>query len=161
MNGDLVLKDGKPRPRATPRVGISLDRSGGANQADTAGADINKIVAQYKKSGTLPRVATSNPLFGDFTFPEDIHSMREAVFQAEDRFNRLPADVRTLCDNDWVQFMDRFDDPEARQGMVDVGLLVQDMEPTPEPEAEFILTPTPNDPAPIPNNSPSPKENDT
>jgi len=87
--------------------------------------------------------------------------MREAVFQAEDRFNRLPADVRTLCDNDWVQFMDRFDDPEARQGMVDVGLLVQDMEPTPEPEAEFILTPTPNDPAPIPNNSPSPKENDT
>lgn len=113
-----------PRQRAGRRVSLSLDTSGGANRADAAGANINVIVAQYKKTGTLPAVSSRNPLYGDFTFGEDIHEVREAVFEAEQRFNQLPADVRTLCDNDWVQFMDRFDDPHQRQALMDAGLSI-------------------------------------
>lgn len=126
------------------RHALYLDRSGGANPADAAGADINQIIAVYRKTGTLPNVALSNPLYGDFTFPDDIHSMREAVSQAEDRFDRLPSSVRSLCDNDWVQFLDRFNDPEGRASLEAAGLQIGDVPPTPE-----VLPPTPPaDPVP-------------
>lgn len=118
------------RQRLTPRVSLRLDRSGGANQADAAGTDINSIVAQYKKYGTIPNVPQLNPLFGDFSHPEDIHSMREAVYTAEERFNQLPAAVRTLCDNDWVQFLDRFSDPAAQAELVSAGLQITAPLPT-------------------------------
>ena len=112
------------RERAGPRVSLSLDTSRGASTADAKGADINLIVAQYKKSGTLPRVAMSNPLYGDFTFPEDLHLMREAVERAEDRFMDLPADVRAAADNDWVEFMRMFDDPSRRPVLEAAGLIL-------------------------------------
>lgn len=110
--------------RAGPRVALFLDRSGGANPADAAGVNINKIMAVFKKTGTLPNVQLSNPLYGDFTNPEDIHSIREAVHEAEDRFAELPAKVRALCENDWVQFLERFDDPDGQKTLLDAGLTI-------------------------------------
>lgn len=127
-----------PRTRSTKRVALSLNTKGGANQADAKAADINVIVAQYKKNGTLPMVARSNPLYGDFTFPEDLHLMREAVHQAEDRFDDLPADVRTAAQNDWVRFLQMFDDPDEQKILEQAGLQLTDN--------------------PIPNNSPPPEE---
>lgn len=127
-----------------PRKPLLLDRSGGANSADAAGADINTIVAQYIKTGTLPNVASSNPLYGDFTAPEDIHSMREIVEHAEDRFMQLPAAVRNLCDNDFALFVDKFDDPEAREELIKAGLKITD-EPT--PPIPITNSPPPTDPA--------------
>lgn len=150
----------QPRQRATSRVSLSLDTTGGASSADAKGANINTIVAQYKKHGTLPAVHRSNPLYGDFTFPEDIHEMREAVYAAEDRFSNLPASVRTLCENDWVIFLDLFADPVQRSRLVEAGLQILDPttqttptlpEPPPEepsnPPAEPVTSP-PTDPAP-------------
>lgn len=138
------MTDAPPVQRTGKRVRLKLDTKGGANQADGPGANINTLVAQYKKNGTLPIVATSNPLWGDFTFPEDIHSVREAVHEAEDRFMELPADIRTLCNNDWVQFLERFNTPDGKASLEQAGLIIQN---TP---------PTPLETAPIPNNSPTP-----
>lgn len=118
-----------PPTRPFPRVSVSLDTSKGANQADRQAADINTIVAQFKANGTLPMVNKNNPLYGDFTFPEDIHEVREAVEGAGARFMELPADVRTLAGNDWVTFLGMFDDPDGRQLLVNAGLIIKDMQP--------------------------------
>lgn len=130
-----------PRQRSTRRSILKTDRSGGANQADAAGTDINKIVAQHKAHGTLPAVQQRNPLYGDFTFPEDIHSMREAVDQAEDRFMQLPAAVRTAAGNDWVNFETLFRDPEQRELLINAGLIIAPTDPTPpQPTSDNLTT---------------------
>lgn len=138
----------KTRQRATPRVSLRLDSSGGANQADAPAANINTIVAQYMKHGTMPAIQQKNPLYGDFTHPTDIHSIREAVHQAEDRFDQLPADIRTAAGNDWVQFLDMFEDPENLEKLTQAGLIVlPEDNSTPQKtksEAEAPL-PTPKD----------------
>lgn len=155
----MMSANNTPRQRAVPRVALLLDRSGGANSADAAGADINKIVAQFRKNGTLPVVPNNNPLYGDFTFPEDIHSVREAVDQAGDRFQQLPASVRTLCENDWVKFYDLFHTTEGREKLIEAGLQItntpQTTEPTPPTPTPPATPPTPNpDPEPTPEPNP-------
>ncbi len=142
----------KPQ-RAVPRLAISLPTNGGANQADAAGADINTIVAQYKKNGTMPNVARTNPLYGDFTFPEDIHSMFEAVAQSRDRFMQLPADVRTAAANSEEEFLEMYKTAEGQKKLVDAGLIITDqLIPTNTPE------PPPPDPVPV---QPTPSTEET
>ncbi len=130
-----------PRQRSARRVGLSLNTDGGASSADAAGADINKIMAIYRKHGTLPRVPNNNPLYGDFTFPENIHEIREAIAIAEDRFRQLPADVRSLCDHDMVTFHDKFNDPDERQTLVAAGLQIG----PPQTPTTLPPEPAPND----------------
>lgn len=143
------------RAKAPRRVSLSLNTDGGANPADAKGTDINQIVAQYKKTGTLPKVASLNPLYGDFTFSEDIHEMREAVYHAEQRFEQLPADVRSLADNDWVRFIEMFNDPAERASLETAGLQIQ---PIPNNSPPPVAPPPsePPDPDPIPPTASSP-----
>lgn len=137
-----MSNDPRPPRRSTPRVSLSLDRSGGANPDDAAGADINLIVAHFKKHGVMPAVATQNPLYGDFTFGDDLHEMRTAMFEAEVRFNNLPSQVRTAADNDWGTFVDMFDDPIQQQTLIDAGLIVSDNPENPQ-EKTFSTPPSP------------------
>lgn len=152
-----------PRQRAGKRVSLSLDRSGGANPADAPGADINQIVAKYRKHGTLPTVRRGNPLYGDFTLPTDIHSVREAMQAAEDRFGELPAEVRTLAKNDWVTFLELMNEPEGREKLTKAGLTITNTPLNPEPATIPITnspTPTPA-PGPTPTPTPEPEPNPT
>lgn len=112
--------------RQRPSAGLSLDTSGGANPTDAPGLEINSIIAQFKKHGTLPNVQLKNPLYGDFTFPEDIHSVRAACEGAEDRFLDLPSAVRTAAGNDWVRFIEMIGSEETRQDLIDAGLQIVD-----------------------------------
>lgn len=140
------------RERAGPRVALTLNTDGGANQDDREGADINIIVGQYKRHGTLPAVQLQNPLFGDFSFvSEDLMEQREAMYQAEDRFNELPAAVRSAAENDYVKFLQMFDDPAHRQVLVDSGLVVVDQA---EKEKTPATTPAPATP-PLPATPPA------
>lgn len=114
------------RTRIKPRNARKLDTKGGANQADFPATEINQIIAKYQRHGTMPAVQMKNPLYGDFTGPSTIHEQREAVYQAEDRFMELPAKVRELCENDWVQFLDKMDDPEQHDSLIQAGLTILD-----------------------------------
>lgn len=143
-----------PRERATRRVALSLNTDNGANQEDMAGADINVIVGQYKRTGTLPAVQLTNPLYGDFTDSEDLMDVREQHYLAAERFNELPADVRTAADNDWVKFLQMFNDPEQRELLETSGLVIStdpaiDPPPTPDPAAEPAPASPPTGPDPV------------
>ncbi len=137
------------RTRSTTRTARTLDTSKGANQADAKATNVNALVAQFQKHGTLPNVAQKNPLYGDYTFPEDIHSMREAVYEAEQRFKELPSAVRALSNHDWVEFLERFENPEAREELLDAGLRVEIPETT-IPNTTTTTTPTTETPETTP-----------
>lgn len=89
-------------------------------------ADVNNLMAQYRKHGTMPAVSLHNPLYGDFSGPQDLQSQLEAVQAAYDVFNELPASVRTAADNDPVRFLEMFDNPDERVMLEDAGLQVFD-----------------------------------
>lgn len=140
------------RPRPYPRKAVSLDRSGGANPADAAGANINTIVAQYRRNGTLPAVQLANPLYGDHTGPQDLMAARLAIQEAEDRFRELPAEVRSRAQNDPGVFLNMLDDPTQRASLVSAGLILLDQdnnpitEPPQPPSQPPSVTPEPTPP---------------
>lgn len=99
----------------------------GARQEDRMSADINQIVAQYQRSGTMPRVQRSEPLYGDFTLlSDDLMEITETFARAEDRFMELPSNVRAHCQNDWRVFVQKFQDEAERAALVDAGLVIVD-----------------------------------
>ena len=123
-----------PEPRRARRRSQHKQRdyTSKTSTDDLAGADINKIVAQYRKNGTLPRVNNQNPLFGDFTGPSDLQEQMETVQAATDRYMELPADVRNVSNNDPVRFLEMFDSPEQRVLLESAGLSIR----TPEEPQE-------------------------
>lgn len=93
---------------------------------DAAASDPNVLLAQYRRNGTLPAVQMRQPLHGDFTGPTDLQDQMEAVDAAWDRFNALPADVRTACENSPVRFLAMIEDPDQRAVLESAGLQVSD-----------------------------------
>jgi len=107
---------------------------GGARQEERNSADINRIVAQYQRSGTMPAVARSNPLYGDFTLVgDDLMEITEMFANAEDRFFELPSQVRAAADNDWRRFLQLYDSPEGLETLRAAGLEVVDDQVVAEP----------------------------
>lgn len=138
------MTEKKTPARPVERVSLSLDRSGGADPSQAAASDISTIVAQYKKNGTMPAVTLRTPLYGDFRGPEDLHEMREKVFDAQDRFLEFPAEVRDLCNNDMVQFLQLMETEEGQAELINAGLEI--IETPSEPTTLEGGVSTPQDP---------------
>lgn len=155
------------KKRATPRVSLQLNTDGGANQADGQNTEINGIMAQYKKNGTLPNVAQRNPLYGDFTFGNDLQDITNAIYEAEDRFNDLPATVRAAAQNNMVQFVQMYADETQRERLVDAGLIIEipldpQGQPTPFPQtpdqSSSVTPPSTTPPIETTTNNPTPTD---
>lgn len=115
------------RRHATPprRRAKSLRTNGGANPDDAASANINTLIAQYTKNGTMPAVHIQQPLAPSTIIePATLHDAYEQIQAANDRFNELPADVRTAADNDPVKFLEMVADDNQRVLLESAGLLV-------------------------------------
>lgn len=120
---------------------------GGARQEDRLTADINTIVAQYQRSGTMPAVARSSPLYGDFSeIGDDLQSLTEMFDAAADRFGELPSGVRSAASNDYRTFLSMYDDRDGRQVLLDAGLVIVDAEPTAAPSSPPPTSPAPPSP---------------
>lgn len=147
MSQDETNKRVYPRRTTQPkRRQTFLRTEKGANPDDAPGTDINSIVAQYRRNGTLPAVPQNNPLYGDFTGPQDLHDAQIQIQRAQERFAELPSDIRTAADNDEVRFLEMFGDPEQLPLLENAGLVVikPDPNPTPTP-SETPDTPSPPD----------------
>lgn len=73
--------------------------------------DVNHIVARYKKTGELPRLARQDARYGDFSDVPSYLEALERVQIAEAAFAALPAAVRKDCDNDPEVFLRKVQDP--------------------------------------------------
>lgn len=124
---------------------------------DARAANPNIIMAQYRKTGTLPGVSHQIPLYGDFTGPEDLQRQLDNVGAAFDRYDMFPASVREASDHSPIRFLEMWDDPEQRVLLQDAGLVIEDPtlqpldDPTPEPSP---TTPETASPSPEPSANP-------
>lgn len=84
--------------------------------------DINTIVRRFGLTGQLPEGLIA-PTFGDFEFIGDYQSALNAIYQAQDSFMELPADVRARFENDPQQFVAFCSDAKNREEAEKLGLV--------------------------------------
>lgn len=107
-------------------------------QADRDEADINKIIARFEKTGSLGRLASREPFYGDVSEFDGLAAAIMKVNEASDMFSQYDAKVRERFDNDPVKFVEFFEDPGNLKEAIDLGLAL------PRPEASKpIAAPVP------------------
>lgn len=102
----------------------------GARQSEAAETDINRIVAQFMKSGTLPP-GYAEGVFADVSEIGDYRAALGRVRLAEVEFMKLPPKVRLRFENDPLTFVEFAVNPANRSEMEAMGLL--DPEPAVAP----------------------------
>lgn len=102
-------------------------------QADRDDADINKVIARFRKSGQLPPTLRGEPFFGDVSEFGDLADSMIKIKEAEELFMQFPAEVRERFDNDPVQMVDFLADDGNRKEAEDLGLVVKQPDPVVPP----------------------------
>lgn len=85
--------------------------------------DINTIVKRFGLTGQLPEGMRA-PTYGDFTDVVDFHTAMNAVAQAGEAFDRLPASIRDRFNNDPGLFVDFCSDDKNRAEAEKMGLVM-------------------------------------
>lgn len=102
--------------------------------------DINTIVRRFGLTGQLPDEVRV-PQYGDFVGLDDYHSAMNAVADANESFDALPADLRSRFNNDPAVFVEFCLDERNRDEMTKLGLL-KPVEPAPAEPAPVIPEPS-------------------
>ncbi|AXH77600.1 MAG: internal scaffolding protein [Microviridae sp.] len=90
-------------------------------------SDINTIVKRFGLTGELP-VNERMPISGDFTGVTDFQSALNAVTQAQQAFNDLPAELRYRFNNDPGRLLSFLDDVQNIEEAVKLGIVVKPKE---------------------------------
>lgn len=98
--------------------------------------DINTIVKRFGLTGQLP-VDVRTPLNDDFEGVFDFKSAMDAVVQAQESFDAMPAETRARFHNDPAEFVDFCSNPDNLDEMRKLGLAIpKALEAAPAPTAE-------------------------
>lgn len=116
-------------------------------QEQAEDADINTIVRRFGLTGQLPE-NVAIPRTGDFTTITDYHGAMNIVAAADSAFMEMPANVRARFDNDPGKFLDFCYDPKNRDEALSLGLLRDDLPPSPLNVPPQDLPPAPSNVAP-------------
>lgn len=84
--------------------------------------DINTIVRRFGLTGELPS-GVRMPTYADFSNVVDFHTAMNAIAQAGEAFDAMPAEVRARFDNDPAKFVDFCSDEGNRAEALKLGLL--------------------------------------
>lgn len=125
--------------------GPSLTRQEFADECD-----INKIMAQYERTGTVSHQNQRAPMYLDLESVPDLAEALRIVDEAQIAFMSLPATVRREFDNDPVKFVAYVQngDDEALKRMREWGLAEPEKVEEPPMRVEVINpTPAPETPA--------------
>lgn len=112
------------RKRFDPSVKVrkKFPEQGRTKQQFKDECDINNILRRYEKTGALPNMIKSNPVYGDFSNVADFQDSLELVRFAEEQFAGLSAKLRRRFNNDPAEFLAFCEDPENVEEMVSLGL---------------------------------------
>lgn len=113
--------------------GYDVDEASAQSTFNTSGAsmtqqhfkdetDINKLMRKYGHASLIP-AGFRLPEYGDFDGLTDYHSAINAIAQAREGFESLPADLRRKFDNDPGKFVDFVLEPSNRNALIDMKLI--------------------------------------
>lgn len=83
--------------------------------------DINTILRRFNITGQLPENVRM-PTYADFSEVYDFHSAANAIAQAKEAFEQMPADVRYRFGNDPAAFLAFCDNPANAEEAAKLGL---------------------------------------
>lgn len=106
--------------------------------------DINTIIERFGLAYQTP-AGTRMPQYGDFTGLESYHDAMNAIAQAGESFDLLPATLRARFQNDPGQFVDFCLNDANRDEAIKLGLVAV------PPEAVSTVVPTPGVRLDLPN----------
>lgn len=111
------------RDEASLESGVLNDSPSLTKQSFAEECDINTIVERFGLTGELPTDIRA-PQYADFDEIFDYHSAMNAVAQAREAFDAMPADVRARFSNDPGAFVDFCADENNRDEAVKLGLVL-------------------------------------
>lgn len=115
-----------------------------AKQSFKDDCDINLIVKRHAQRGLWDHINPVEPKYGDFSKATDLQTAIELVTAAEESFFELPAAVRTVVDNDPVQFLNALADEDGFRDLVEAGLPTETQpEPIKTETTETVVEDTP------------------
>lgn len=112
--------------------------------------DINKLMAQYEKSGIISHINPRTPQYLDLSEVPDLATAHQIIQNATAEFMALPANVRREFDNDPMEFIRYAENPDNIEKMREWGLA------KPAPAKEEAPPPPSVAPAPEPAPAPAP-----
>lgn len=86
-------------------------------------ADVNDVVARYRRDGALDYVNKNMGAFADVSEIGDYNDVLMKVTLAQDAFNSLPAVIRSRFSNDAAKLISFLDDPASHDEAVKLGLI--------------------------------------
>lgn len=81
--------------------------------------DINKIIAKFKRTGTLPVLTDNLGQFVDTTTVGDYQHCQEVVRLADEKFNSYPSEFRRRFNNDAKQFLEYVENLSKNPQLID------------------------------------------
>lgn len=115
---DRLNYDVKARSRASALSGFEPSRTQ-QHMADEC--NINTIVKRFGLTGTLPQAAKL-PTYGDFTGLYDYQTALNALQEANEVFDSLPADIRKRFENNPAMFVDFCSNSDNLDELREMGL---------------------------------------
>jgi len=125
----------------TPVGGPSLTK-----QAMKKDCDINLIVKRHAQTGMWDHLNNVRPTYGDTTGSVELAAAIGLVERADDNFDKLPAAVRRVVDNDPHKFLEALSDEGGFRALVEAGLPVDKG----DRPIEVVVTNPPAEPGPEP-----------
>lgn len=95
-------------------------------QAFADECDINNILKRFEKTGVLPDMIKSDPVYGDFSDAGSYQEALNIVMHAEEQFAALSANVRERFGNDPQRFLEFATDDKNSDEMAKMGLFNED-----------------------------------
>lgn len=132
---------------ASDDAGLKCEDKSRTIQSQTDETNINSIVERFAITGEMPRNIRL-PEYGDFTGINDFHTAANAIAEAHEAFDRLPAKIRARFNNDPGAFVDFTTTPGNELELQQLGLL-------PPAPTEIIREPSTPPSQPSPQSAPA------
>lgn len=107
-------------------------------------ADINKILANFKRTGDLSSITSKEPIYGDFSTAIEYDQALQLVRDTQAAFATWPAELRDAAANDPLVALNMISDEGGRAVLEKAGLVVKGQgQETAEPVTAPVTPATP------------------
>lgn len=121
-------------PNTYRRVGFTPTGPSKTQQNQKDNCDINKIYKHFQKYGVIPEnVAVRTPKFQDNSMIPSFQEAQNMMQEASAAFEKIPLEIRKLCDHNPAKVMDFIHDPQNKAYLEKYGMLAKPKVAEPDP----------------------------